>query len=32
MTDPAALGSFVPAGDIIDNNGKLGNFADIPTG
>ena len=32
VTDPAALGSFTPAGDVIDNNGKLGNFADIPTG
>jgi branched-chain amino acid transport system substrate-binding protein len=26
---PGSLGSFVPDGDIIDNNGKLGNYDDV---
>ena len=29
VTDPAALGSFTPAGDLIDNNGKIGNYDDF---
>jgi ABC-type branched-subunit amino acid transport system substrate-binding protein len=29
ITDPKQLGSFQPDGDLIDNNGKLGNFDDF---
>jgi ABC-type branched-subunit amino acid transport system substrate-binding protein len=29
ITDPATLGSFEPAGELVDNNGQLGNFDDF---
>jgi hypothetical protein len=32
VEDPAQLGTFVPDGDIIDNNGAIGNFSDIAGG
>jgi branched-chain amino acid transport system substrate-binding protein len=32
VADPAQLGTFVPSGDVIDNNGSIGNFSDISGG
>ena len=32
VADPTQLGTFVPAGDIIDNNGAIGNYADLAAG
>jgi branched-chain amino acid transport system substrate-binding protein len=32
VSDPTQLGTFVAAGDIIDRNGKNGNFADLTGG
>jgi branched-chain amino acid transport system substrate-binding protein len=32
VEDPTQLGTFVPDGDIIDNNGDIGNFSDISGG
>ncbi len=32
VADPTQLGTFVPDGDMLDNNGAIGNFSDISGG
>ena len=32
VADPAQLGTFVPDGEMLDNNGAIGNFSDISGG
>ena len=32
VEDPAQLGTFVQAGDLLDNNGGIGNYDDFVAG